>query len=109
MRSSSPAWLDLLRAEAARGSIGTAAAAVGYSRSTVSLVLAGKYPAPVDRIAAAVMLRLAPASTHCPYLEQSIERVECQRISSGPVPTHNPLKLAHWRACQQCQNRCKGE
>lgn len=108
MTTSDARWLDLLRAEAARTSIGAVADRLGYSRTAVSLVLSGKYSGKTDRIAKAV-IELLEQAVACPYLGQPIAADLCRSHATGPAPTHNPLKMAHWRACQQCQNRCKGE
>ncbi|MFB9160177.1 helix-turn-helix domain-containing protein [Chromobacterium violaceum] len=104
---SEPLWLPLLRAEVGRTSIGQAAKLLGYSRTTVSLVLAGKYPGQTERVAEVVLHTLGRVA--CPYLGRDLTPDECKAQSTSQAPTHNPLKLAHWRACQQCQNRCKGE
>ncbi|OHX21215.1 helix-turn-helix domain-containing protein [Chromobacterium sphagni] len=107
MTTSESPWLPLLRAEVERTSIGQAAKLLGYSRTTVSLVLAGKYPGQTERVAGAVLNTLGRVA--CPYLGRDLTPDECKAQSTSQAPTHNPLKLAHWRACQRCQNRCKGE
>ncbi|MCD5362767.1 XRE family transcriptional regulator [Chromobacterium aquaticum] len=101
-------WLDLLRAEAERTSMRSVAARLGYSLTTISLVLSGKYPGRPDKIAKAV-IELLEQAVACPYLGQTIAADLCRSHATGPAPTHNPLKMAHWRACQQCQNRRKGD
>jgi len=103
MTTSEPRWLALLRAEAKRTSNVAVAKRLGYSRTTISLVLAGRYPGGTERIAAAVLAELD--ARDCPYLQQSIQAVECHDIAFGSAPTHHPMKLAHWRACQHCPNR----
>lgn len=96
-----PHWLTVLKAEADRTSMGVVANRVGYSRTSISLVLAGKYPGKTDRIAEAVMDKLVTA-VDCPYLGESLPAEVCRQHATGPAPTHNPLKLAHWRTCRQC-------
>lgn len=100
-------WLDLLRAEAERTSMRSVAARLGYSPTTISLVLSGKYPGRPDKIAKAVLAQLDVVT--CPYLRQNLPQVECQRIAHAPAPTHHPMKLSHWRACQGCPHRHKGD
>lgn len=105
-----PRWLQLLRAEANRTSINAAAQRIGYSRAAVSLVLAGKYIGRVDKVAEKAIAALEPPVTvACPHLGEEIPIAQCVQFSQRKVPTHNPQKMAHWRACQECQNRCKGE
>ncbi|WP_315383558.1 XRE family transcriptional regulator [Microvirgula aerodenitrificans] len=108
MTSSDPHWLGLLRAEAARTSIAATAALLGYSRTSISLALAGRYTARTDTLARVVVERL-DTPVDCPYLGETLESDVCRSYCTGPAPSHNPLKMAHWRACQQCQNCCKTE
>jgi hypothetical protein len=107
--TSDPRWLELLRAEAARTNIGAVAGRVGYSRTTISLVMAGKYPGKTEKIAAAVLAVLEAAVTvDCPYLGVAIEFAACTQHAGQRAPTHNPVKMHHWRACRQCPNRKEG-
>lgn len=108
--TSDPRWLALMREEAARTSKRCLAERLGYSRTTVSLVLSGSYPGGTDKIAAraAEVLEL-PAEVPCPYLGQTLSIADCRAYSTQRAPTHHPQKMAHWRACQQCQNNCKGD
>jgi len=107
MTTSEPRWLTLLRAEAERTSIAATADRLGYSRTSISLVLAGKYPGQTDRVAKAVVQLLEVQE--CPHLRSPLPEAECRTIALGPAPTHHPMKLGHWRACQRCPNRPKGE
>ncbi len=108
MTTSEPRWIGLLRQEAKRSTIAASAGRIGYSRTTVSLVLSGKYPGDTSQVAKAVIQHLEQAIA-CPYLGSEVDSNTCRTYANGPAPTHNPMKMAHWRACQQCQNRCKGE
>ncbi|MCW3479709.1 XRE family transcriptional regulator [Neisseriaceae bacterium JH1-16] len=103
MTTSELRWMPLLRAEAERTSIADIAKRLGYSRTSISLVLAGRYPGGTERIAAAVLAELDGWT--CPHLQQPIKAEACQEIAFGPAPTHHPMKLTHWRACQNCSNR----
>jgi hypothetical protein len=110
MTTSDPRWLQLVREESARSSIATVAARLGYSRTTISLALAGKYPGNTGKIEAKALQVLEPVTeVACPYLGASIPVVDCRAFAEQRAPTHNPNKMNHWRACCQCQNRCKGE
>lgn len=100
-------WLPLLRAEAERSSIAATAALLGYSRTSISLVLAGKYPGATGRIASRVLARLDKQS--CPHLGEQISTASCREIALATAPTHHPLKLGHWRACQRCPKRPQGD
>lgn len=109
LTTSEPRWMELLRAEVARTNIAAAAARIGYSRTTISLVLARKYPGKPDKIAAAALAELEPAlMVDCPHVGGSIGVAVCQATSSQRAPTHNPTKMHHWRACRQCPHRKEG-
>lgn len=105
-----PRWLVLMREEAQRTSVSALAARLAYSRTAVSLVLSGTYPGGTDKIASrAIAVLELPVEVQCPYLDQALPVADCQVYSSQRAPTHHPTKMAHWRACQQCQNNCKGK
>ncbi len=95
-------WLDYLaRAVAShpRRAQGVAEE-LGYKRSAVSMVLAGKYPAKTDRIAARV---LAVYAVHdCPALGECITQTACRAYALRPAPISSPRDLRHWRTCQTC-------
>lgn len=105
-----PRWLVLMREEAARTNMRALADRIGYSRTTVSLVLSGTYPGNTDRIAErAIAVLELPQVIDCPYLRQELPIVACRDYATQRAPTHHPTKMAHWRACQHCQNNCKGD
>ncbi|AKU21899.1 LysR family transcriptional regulator [Massilia sp. NR 4-1] len=107
--TSNPHWLVLLRAEAERTSIAQAAQRIGYSRTTVSQALSSKYPGDLSKLESAVLMVLEePLEVDCPYLGLAIPLKMCREFSVKSAPTHNPVAMQHWRACQKCQNRCKG-
>lgn len=107
MTTTNPHWLALLRRAAAASSIGQLAKRMGYSRTTLSLVLAGKYPGDTRHVARKALALLD--SCHCPWLQQDIRQADCRTIALAQAPTHHPGKLAHWRACQHCPQRPQGE
>jgi len=93
-------WLDLLRAEAGATSITATALRLGVSRTTVSLCLAERYPASTERIEAKVWDVLG--QIECPALGGTITATECRTYRERPAPTHNPMAMQHWKACQHC-------
>lgn len=94
-------WLELLRAAAARETIAGAAERVGLSRSTVSLLLAGKYPARslgnVER-----KVRDALDGWRCPFLVREISESDCRAYQNRPTPRSSSREFKHWQACRQC-------
>jgi hypothetical protein len=95
-------WTALLADEVARTSITAAAARLGYSRTSISLVLAEKYPGGTDNLAARVLEVFG--SVDCPHLGFPVARARCV-ASSGKMPTSSPGDLRLWRACQACPHR----
>lgn len=95
-------WLELARAEVERlGSIQAAAAAIGVSRSGLSLALAGKYPAhSTAKLEARVMRALD--KVECPHLGEPITAQACDRYRTAPLPRSQASALKHWAACRAC-------
>lgn len=100
-------WLTLLRHEVDATSITAAAAKIGYSRPSVSLALAERYPGGTAKIAAAVLSKLQ--TVDCPFLGQQIKGAECKENAQRSMPTGNPQQLNFWRACQRCTHSSKGQ
>jgi hypothetical protein len=99
-------WFATLKAEAERTSRKVVADLLGVSRTTVSLVLNGKYQGKTDKVAERVEDKLGGFA--CLYDHQTITPVECRATAQAAAPTHNPAKLAQWSACQRCPKSLKG-
>jgi len=100
-------WLDILRTAVAERGQKPVAAELGYSRSTISLVLAGKYAGRTEAVEKQVRAVLAVVT--CPFNNQPMSMADCRAFSSSRPPTHHPLKLTHWRTCRSCKHCSKGE
>ena len=96
-------WLDLLRRAAERETIAGVAERVGLSRSTISLVLAGKYPA---KSLAGVEQKVRDAldSWLCPYYGIVIRATDCRAWRERPMPQSSARDIRFWRACQSCSH-----
>lgn len=94
-------WLALLRAEAERTSIAEAARLIGYSRTAVSLVLAGRYERDTAKLQGAVLQALGAIA--CPYLERSISGAACLQQQAQAEPPAGSDDYWHWRACRACR------
>lgn len=101
---SSSHWMTLLRNAQHGRSIAQIARELGVSRTSVSLLLAGKYPGKTDKMAERIIKTFL--RTECPYLGREISADECAD-HSGRMPTSSPTALRHWRACQECSHRRK--
>lgn len=99
-------WFALLQAEVAATSITAAAARLEYSRTAISLALAGKYPGKTDALAARVLEVLGRIV--CPHLGFEMSTTGCAN-SSGIMPTSSPAALRLWRACQSCPHKPETE
>lgn len=98
-----PLFVQLLGAEVARSNMTKTGQRIGMSRAAVSLVLANRYPSPstagVERRVMDVLGRL-----ECVALGEVVTASECQSYREKAAPTHNPMAMQHWRACQHCPN-----
>ncbi|BCB26452.1 hypothetical protein SKTS_13380 [Sulfurimicrobium lacus] len=94
-------WLNLLKQAVDGANITQVAERMDVSRTTISLVMSGKYPAKTDNIAARVMDIYGRVD--CPFLGVQIVQAECREHCSSAVPTSSPRAMKHWRACQSCQ------
>ena len=97
-------WFALLKARIAAASLRQVAAELGYSGTTLSLIVHGKYAGKTDRVAAAVAARYETVA--CPYQGKTIPLHECRSTAQGKAPTHNPMKMQQWLECQKCAKRC---
>lgn len=101
-------WLAVLKQEAAASSIASVASKLGYHRSAISQIIngCGHYgsgKANTRRIEEKVLRVFCQRP--CPHLQSEISANECRDFALRRAPTHNPMQLAHWRACQGCAHR----
>lgn len=96
-------WFILLKAKIAEKTMQVVAAELDYSKTALSLIVNGKYAGKPDRVRQKVL------STYdivdCPYHNKLIDKKECVALATAAAPTHNPLKMQQWRACQRCPNK----
>ena len=110
MPSLSPATLALIQARRDAGLSQTSIARMcGISTSSLSLLIRGLYPArDLDAMERRVMAALG--RVECPHLGRPLDAPDCLAYRDQPIPTSDPVKLRHWRACQACPvgNALKG-
>lgn len=97
-----PLWVSLLAREVEQSNRKSAGERVGVSRTAVSLVLVNRYPcstAGVERRVMDVLGRI-----ECVAIGEVITAEQCQTYRERKAPTHNPMAMQHWRACQHCPN-----
>lgn len=100
-------WRDLLLAKVAATSKKVVAEELRLSRTTVSLVVDGKYPAATTTIEKRVLE--VYARFICPHLEQEISQATCRSHHESNAPISSPRAMKHWRACQTCPYNTKGK
>lgn len=96
-------WFAVLKEEVEKNGTAKTAAKLRYSMTSISLILNGKYSGKPDRVAAKV--REVFRKVMCPFENRRMDRTECIEIALAPAPTHNPIKMQHWRSCQKCEIR----
>ena len=96
-------WMHMLREAVTASSQTAVAERLGVSRTTVSLVLANKYPGKTDRVAARVMNVFG--QVQCTHTGQPIALTVCVSYANRRAPLNNPLELSHWRTCRTCALR----
>lgn len=94
-------WKNLLNQAVEAANITQVAARLAMSRTAISLVMSGNYPAKTDKIAARVLDVYGRVS--CPFLGVEIVQAECRAQRSSAVPTSSPRAMQFWRVCQGCQ------
>lgn len=97
--------VDLLAVEVARrgGNKAAVGRRCGISRTAVSLLLAGKYPADTARIEMTIVNALK--RHECPWTGDWMHDAECQARADAPPPSSSPAAYKHWQACQSCLSR----
>ncbi|AWB06782.1 hypothetical protein A6A40_17155 (plasmid) [Azospirillum humicireducens] len=99
-----PAFVVALAERADRDGLAAAGAAIGgYSKTTVSLIIAGRYGANLDRVEAAVAERLG-VSQPCPVLGE-IDATRCGREQQAANRSRSLLAGMLRNACRTCPRR----
>lgn len=96
-------WLDLLVCACRDTTQQDVADRLDVSRTTVSLVLRGKYPASTRKLALRVIE--CYGRLLCPHLDEPISHQACREYATRAAPTSSPREMRHWRACQGCPHR----
>lgn len=95
-------WFQVLEQQRDKSSISDVARQMGYARSTISLVLSGKYDGGTDAIAAKTLATFTDFVT-CPHLRREITNAECTDYHTRAMPMSDPEELRHW---MKCRNEC---
>ncbi len=101
-------WYQLLQQSVSAVGVSATARRLGYRNHTgTSLALKGCYRGDIGPFAARVQEKLGQVA--CPHTGSTLPLADCHSLALAAAPTHNPLRLAHWRACRNCPHRPKEE
>lgn len=104
------AWFAGLTEEIRRSSTTAVAEKLGFNRTTISLVRNGSGPYGKGR-ASTKNIELAYRAQYeqltCPHTQSQVGIIHCRATALRTAPTHNPLQMQQWQACQQCQHKPK--
>lgn len=75
---------------------------IGYSRTAVSLYLAGTYPSKSAQRIEAAILNAYCDRVVCPHLGCDIAADDCRSFRERPLPQSDAIELRHWLSCQRC-------
>ena len=86
-------------------SVAAVARDVGIPRPSLSMLLAGTYPAGIGKVSAkyaAKVIRLFRGQLLCPHQRKGISSDDCRALASAPMSTSNPDRLSQYVACRKC-------
>lgn len=97
-------WIEVLRKEVEATSQSRVATALGVSKTQISQVLSGKYPADPADLRRKVEGHYMNRTVECPVLG-IIPVHECKEHQGRPFSSANPLRVRLFRACRAgCPN-----
>jgi len=106
------AWFLGLMAEVQRTSVTAVAARLGFSRTSISQVCNGCGPYGEGRSSTTnieIAYRREFEGITCPHTQTTVDVAHCRDVALRNAPSHNPLQMLQWQACQNCSNKPKKE
>lgn len=79
----------------------------GCGRSLLSRVLSPNDACEMSESLAHSVLETYHVIRSCPATQAPQPISECQRLSAGRAPTHNPQAMRIWKTCQTCIHKPK--
>lgn len=76
---------------------------IGYTGSTVSQILSGKYGGNPDKVLQRVDEVFGGTMLLCPAFNEEITLGKCAEYRKRPLNPGNPFSQHLWRACGQCE------
>ncbi|MDP1980504.1 MarR family transcriptional regulator [Undibacterium sp.] len=101
-------WFNAMHAETKATSISAVAVKMGVSRPTLSVFINGlgaygsghASPANME-----IRYRKAFEQLTCPHTGAMVGAVHCRESALRTAPSHNPIQMMQWQACQSCQHK----
>ena len=102
-----PQWISALARAVEQSSKAAVAKRIGISRTSVSLLLANKYPSPqTNKMQAKVEAVLN--GVNCP-LYGALTNAQCQKERQKPFIASNPIRVQQYRTCAQCPHNTNAQ
>jgi hypothetical protein len=101
-------WFAGLMDEIRRTSKTAVAEKLGFHRSSISQVCNGCGPYGTGKATTAnieLAYRRAYEQLVCPHTQRQAGIAHCREMALRPAPTHNPMQMMQWQACQQCPHK----
>lgn len=99
-------WLSILEKECRETSQKAAARKIGYSASTINMVLKGTYTGDLEAIERAVHTKLLCTTLPCPVLGE-VSPQACSAHQNKPFVASSSLRCRLFRACRECEFNTK--
>lgn len=99
-------WLSTLEKECRETSQKATARKLGYSASTINMVLKGTYTGDMASIERAVNTKLLCSVVPCPVLGE-ISPQECSSNQNKPFVASSSLRCRLFRTCRECEFNTK--
>lgn len=101
-------WFNALLAEVKTTSVTAVAAKMGVSRPTLSVLVNGIGAYGSGKASPANMeirYRQAFEQLTCPHTSAMVGIAHCRDIALRTAPSHNPIQMMQWQACQSCPHK----
>ncbi len=102
------AWFNDLVSEVNATSVTAVAAKMGVARSSLSVLVNGIGAYGSGKACTYNMekrYRQAFEQIACPHTGSVIGMTVCRDMALRAAPSHNPIQMMHWQACQSCPNK----
>lgn len=99
-------WMNLLKQACAAQSQKAVGQRIGYSASTINMVLKGKYTGDLGAVERAVNLKLSCQTIPCPILGD-ITASACSEHQNKPFVSSGSMRSRLYKACRTCPYNTK--